>query len=76
MIAKGVAKCECNDLECQSDAHGPCSPCGVVATERLYRIDTEDYEGTPMCVGCADDAYSSGCFASESDVQAARFPHI
>lgn len=55
-------KCECRDLECQSPAHGDCSPCGVDAYTVLFRIDMEDESGTPMCEGCADDAFESGLF--------------
>jgi hypothetical protein len=59
-------RCECADPGCPC-CHGSCYR---KATFILYRmdhprsgvVDTEDETGTPMCPGCADDAWDSGLF--------------
>jgi hypothetical protein len=56
-------RCECADPACPC-CHGSCDR---KATYILYRTDTEDTTGTPMCQGCADDAFDSGLFTSEEE---------
>jgi hypothetical protein len=53
-----MARCECSDPGC------PCckGKCRHEATETVFRVDMEDWTGTDMCGGCADDALDSGVF--------------
>jgi hypothetical protein len=55
--------CRCTDPQC-SFCQGHC---GEEATGILYRIDMEDATGTPMCDDCAEDAMSSGVFATDEE---------
>ncbi len=52
--------CQCTDPGCP--IHNGTSSCNRKSTSILYRIDMEDETGTPMCNGCAEDAFESGLF--------------
>lgn len=58
-----VERCQCGDPGCPM--HDDQGGCNRVATDRLYRTDMDDETGTPMCEGCADDAFESGLFSDE-----------
>jgi hypothetical protein len=55
--------CQCSDPGCP--IHHTHSDCTHPATTTLYRIDMQDETGTPMCEGCAEDAFESGVFTDE-----------
>jgi hypothetical protein len=54
------AICGCHDQNCEASHLGQCDNEG---TERLYRVDMYDNEGTLFCEDCADDAVDSGIFS-------------
>jgi hypothetical protein len=52
--------CQCADRGC------PCrGRCCRRATTTLFRTDTDDRTGTPLCDGCAADAWESGLYNDE-----------
>lgn len=55
--------CGCTDPACP--VHTRHIACHKLATQTLYRVDMEDRTGTPMCDGCAEDAFASGLFTEE-----------
>ena len=58
-------RCRCADPGCP--VHMGASDCLFDASARLYRVDTEDHSGTPMCEACAADAMRSGLFTEWSE---------
>ncbi len=59
------AACQCTDAGCK--AHRDVSECSQPVAETLYRCDMEDNTGVDFCSECAEDAASSGVFASRED---------
>ena len=57
-------RCQCFDPGCNIHHDGQCKE---RATETLYRVDQQDFSGTPFCEGCADDAFSSDLFTTNDD---------
>lgn len=51
--------CECGDPLCP--VHGM-TDCDKKAEAHLFRIDTEDEDGTMFCEACAEDAMRTGLF--------------
>lgn len=60
----GDCKCECADPRCP--AHSGKSDCRAKAFQILRRVDMLDLNGTAMCNDCADDAFDSGLFTSDT----------
>jgi len=56
--------CECSDTGCKAHPGKHCANHGEVSL--LYRVDMEDHTGTAFCEACADDAFESGLFTTES----------
>lgn len=59
-----LGDCLCSDPGCPV-SHG--GSCYEWATCRVFRIDMNDEDGTPMCDDCAADALESGVFCVEDD---------
>ena len=60
-----ATKCECSDSGCKC-----CSgKCSHDVEQTLFRIDMDDQTGTPMCAGCADDAFESGLYRGAGEEQ-------
>ncbi len=52
--------CECVDPGCECLGR-----CAELATDRLWRIDMYDWDGTLLCSSCSSDALDSGVFSTE-----------
>lgn len=64
MTTRAKRGCDCADPGCP--VHLGSSDCPHTASTILYRVDMEDYSGTPFCEECAVDAMDSGVFSTEA----------
>ena len=56
-----MRRCKCGDSGCPV-CRGSCENRPTIV---LVRVDMEDYNGTCMCAGCANDALESGLFRAD-----------
>ena len=56
------ATCECTDAGCKT--HRDVAECSKPVAQTLYRCDMDDNTGVEFCSDCAEDAASSGVFAT------------
>lgn len=62
----GDSRCECSDINCNSNHNGK-PKCDETATTILYRVDMVDVTGTAFCEACAEDASLSGLFTDSTE---------
>lgn len=60
-----MERCQCHDSNCPE--HEERNECNKMAFSTIFRSDTEDSIGTPMCYGCLEDSMKSGLFRLEGD---------
>lgn len=59
--------CECSDPGCPVHKGESCDN-KVTESDRLYRIDMQDFTGILFCEECAIDAFDSGLFSDEPNI--------